>query len=52
MRHKKSSWLNETRDQKKNICNDKCQYMMKVIYFLDLKVPSNDRISFLRIYFV
>ena len=51
MRHKNSSWLNETRDQKKR-CNDKCQYMMKVIYFLDFNVPSNDRISFLRIYFV
>ena len=33
MRHRNSSWLNETRDQK-NRCNDKCQFYMKVVYFL------------------
>ena len=43
MRHKNSSWLNETRDQK-NRCNDKCQFCMKVMYFLDLNVLNNDRI--------
>ena len=47
MRHKNTSWLNETRDQK-NRCNDKCHFVM---YFLDFNVPSNDRISFLRVFF-